>query len=166
MDTVISFVVAVVSMVMAAEPASPAGESPSPVLRLARSYLAACDNADRGVLDSLFLDNGRATVLENAADEGTWEHHRDHHLMPELAEMKGVRFILESEAEQTFGSTSVVRHIGSFSVPDPKNPNEPRKFISAVTYVIVLDGDKPKIAHLHWSSRAARKRATQPTQGQ
>lgn len=148
--------------VTAADPAGRVPSADSPPLRIARAYLAACDTADAKALDALFLDGGRATVLENAGDEGTWEHYRDHHLMPELAEMKGMRFVMESEAEQVFGTTSIVKHIGSFLVPDPANKEEPRKILSAVTYVIVMDAGKLKIAHLHWSSRAVRKPATQP----
>jgi hypothetical protein len=99
-------------------------------------------------LNALFLDKGRATVSENAGDEGTWETYRDHHLMPELKEMPGFVMTVAKEDVQTFGTTSIVRQIGSFTVPDPNHPDAPRKYLAAVTYVVVDEGGSPKIAHL------------------
>lgn len=155
----------ITSIALGGESADQPGVAPpndSAAVITARAYLRACDSADVDALNALFLDGGRATVLENAGDEGTWEHYRDHHLLPELAELRGIRFALDSEAEQVFGTTSIVRHIGSFTIPNPNSPNEPRKILSAVTYVVVTEAGKPKIAHLHWSSRAARAPTTQP----
>ncbi|MBN8597211.1 MAG: nuclear transport factor 2 family protein [Planctomycetes bacterium] len=129
----------------------------SPALKIAREYLAACGRADVAALDALFLDKGRATVIENAGDEGTWETYRDHHLMPELKEMPGFAVTMTKEDVQTFGATSIVRQIGSFTVPDTNHPDAPRTFKAAVTYVVVDEGGTPKIAHLHWSSRAEKK---------
>lgn len=129
----------------------------SPAVKAARAYLAACGKADAAALNALFLDKGRATISENAGDEGTWETYRDHHLMPELKEMPGFVMTVTKEDEQAFGTTSIVRQIGSFTVPDPNHPDAPRKFRAAVTYVVVDDGGTPRIAHLHWSSRAEKK---------
>lgn len=129
----------------------------NPAVRVARAYMAACTNADAAALDALFLNKGRATVSENAGDEGTWETYRDHHLLPELKEMPGFVMTVAKEDVQTFGTTSIVRQIGSFTVPDPNHPDAPRKFLAAVTYVVVDDGGTPRIAHLHWSSRAEKK---------
>ena len=129
----------------------------NPALVAARGYLAACARADAKALDALFLDKGRATVSENAGDEGTWETYRDHHLLPELKEMPGFAMTLTKEDMQTFGTTTIVRHIGSFTVPDPNHKELTKKYLAAVTYVIVDEGGTPKIAHLHWSSRAEKK---------
>lgn len=141
------------------EGAQPDAAAPaaSPALKVARGYLAACGKADAAALNALFLDKGRATVSENAGDEGTWETYRDHHLMPELKEVPGFLMTVAKEDVQTFGTTSIVRQIGSFTVPDPNQPDAPRKFRAAVTYVVVDDSGSPRIAHLHWSSRAEKK---------
>ncbi|HVZ95218.1 MAG TPA: hypothetical protein VG797_11980 [Phycisphaerales bacterium] len=130
-----------------------------PAVKVARGYLAACGNADATALNALFLDKGRATVSENAGDEGTWETYRDHHLMPELKEMPGFVMTVAKEDVQTFGTASIVRQIGSFTVPDANHPDAPKKYLAAVTYVVVDDGGTPRIAHLHWSSRAEKKPA-------
>lgn len=129
----------------------------NPAVKVARGYLAACGKADAEALDALFLDKRRATVSENASDEGAWETYRDHHLMPEMKEMPGFVMTVSKEDVQTFGATSIVRQIGSFTVPDPNHPDAPKVYRAAVTYVIVDEGGTPKIAHLHWSSRAEKK---------
>ncbi|MGD9789200.1 MAG: hypothetical protein AB7Q00_07035 [Phycisphaerales bacterium] len=131
----------------------------NPALKVAREYLAACGKADATALNTLFLDKGRATVSENAGDEGTWEMYRDRHLMPELKAMPGFVMTVAKEDVQTFGTTSIVRQIGSFQVPDPNHPGTPRMYAAAVTYVVVDDGGSPRIAHLHWSSRAEKQPA-------
>lgn len=139
-----------------AQPKAPEpGAAPdSPAAQIARTYLAACAKGDEKALNALFLDKGRATVSENAGDEGTWETYRDHHLMPELKEMPGFVMAVTKEDVQAFGTTSIVRQIGTFTVPDRNHPDAPRKFRAAVTYVVVDDNGTPRIAHLHWSSRA------------
>lgn len=131
----------------------------NPAVKVARTYLAACAKADADTLNGLFLDERRATVSENASDEGTWETYRDHHLMPELKEMPGFVMTVIKEDVQTFGTTSIVRQIGSFTVPDSNHKELTRKYLAAVTYVVVDDDGTPKIAHLHWSSRAEKRPA-------
>ncbi|MBI2756732.1 MAG: hypothetical protein HYX52_08490 [Chloroflexi bacterium] len=134
----------------------------SPAVMTARAYLALCEKADAAALNALFLNNGRATVSENAGDEGSWETYRDHHLLPELKEMPGFKMTVLKEDVQTFGTTSIVRQIGSFTVPDANHPDAPRKYLAAVTYVVVDDAGTPRIAHLHWSSRPERKAEAKP----
>lgn len=136
--------------------------SDHPAVKVARGYLVACEKADAVALNAVFLDKGRATISENASDEGTWETYRDHHLLPELKEMPGFTMTVSKEDVQTFGAASIVRHIGSFTVPDPDRPDAPRRYLAAVTYIVVDDGGSPKIAHLHWSSRAEKKDAAKP----
>lgn len=157
-----------VAAILAADDASKRAKEPSPTpatdaladnpaVKVARDYLAACGKSDATALNALFLDKGRATVSENAGDEGTWETYRDHHLMPELKEMPGFVMTVTKEDVQTFGTTSIVRQIGSFTVPDANHKELTKKYLAAVTYVIVDDNGTPKIAHLHWSSRAEKK---------
>ena len=138
------------------QPAAPAIDS-HPAIKVARAYLSACAKVDADALNALFLDKGRATISENAGDEGSWDTYRDHHLLPELKEMPGFVMTVSREDVQTFGTTSVVRQTGSFAVPAPNHKDLPKKYLAAVTYVVVDEGDTPKIAHLHWSSRAEKK---------
>lgn len=160
-----------VAVIAAAEKAAPkpdvtnaqpdaAALAGNPAVKVARAYLAACGKADAAALNTLFLDKGRATVSENASDEGSWETYRDHHLLPELKEMPDFKMTVTKEDVQTFGSTSIVRQIGSFTVPDPNHKEVTKKYLAAVTYVVVDEGGTPRIAHLHWSSRAEKKEGT------
>lgn len=135
----------------------------NPPLSVARGYLAACARANVKTLDTLFLDKGRATVSENSQDEGTWEAYRDQHLIPELKEMPDFAITLTKEDIQTFGATTVIRHFGTFTVPDAHNKEVARTYLAAITYVVVDEGGSPKIAHLHWSSRAEKKPDLSPT---
>ena len=108
----------------------------------------------RNVLYAVFLPDGRSSILENASDEGTWEHYRDHHLKPELGAASNFQFTVTDEKEERFGSASLVRQVGTFSI---QVEGEARMYRMAVTYVIVSDAGEPKIAHLHWSSRPEEK---------
>ena len=110
-------------------------------------------------LTALFLTDGRSSILENASDEGSWEHYRDHHLKPEMEAAKNFRFKVAKESEERFGEAILVRQTGSFTI---EVNGEMRKYRAAVSYIIVTDGGQPRIAHLHWSSRPDRRAATQP----
>ena len=131
----------------------------NPALKVARDYLAACAKSDLTALNALFLDKGRATVSENASDEGTWETYRDQHLMPELKAMPGFVMSITKEDVQTFAATSIVRQMGSFTMPDPNQKELTKTYLAAITYVVVDDGGTPKIAHMHRSSRAEKQTA-------
>lgn len=136
-----------------AEPAAATNPS-SPAIVLTREYIRGLEAGKLEGLNALFLQNGRSWVLENASDEGSWEHYRDHHLAPELKETPDFKFTIEKEAEDRFGSTSIVRQVGRFVV---KVGEETKPYRTAVTYVIVDEAGSLKIAHLHWSSRSDRK---------
>ena len=136
-----------------AEPAVSTNPS-SPAIALTREYIRGMEAGKLDALNALFLPNGRSWVLENASDEGSWEHYRDHHLAPELKEAPDFKFTIEKEAEDRFGPTSIVRQVGRFVV---KVGEESKPYRAAVTYVVVEDGGSLKIVHLHWSSRPDRK---------
>lgn len=125
--------------------------------QLARTYIKGLENGKLSTLDDLFLSNERSTVTENASDEGSWEHYRDHHLAPELKESSGFKFALEKEQAEKLAGAVLVRQFGTFTIA-PTKPDEPAKaYRAAISYVVVIEGERPRIAHLHWSSRAERK---------
>ncbi|MCG3124265.1 MAG: hypothetical protein GIKADHBN_02718 [Phycisphaerales bacterium] len=127
-----------------------AGAEVSASIGVARKFQAAMARGDLAALNTLFLADGRATVLENGADEGTWEAYRDGHLAAEIKELAGYRWETKVETESRYGATSVVHQVGGFSAgPDSAR----RSFSAAITFVVVDDAGTPKIAHMHWSSR-------------
>lgn len=128
-----------------------AGES---ALSIARAYLAGMEAGQLDALDPLFLADGRSSILENASDEGSWEHYRDHHLKPEMKTSSEFRFTVTSETEQRFGPTTLVRQVGTFTI---QVGEQQRLYRAAISYLVVEDAGRLKIAHLHWSSRAKRQ---------
>ncbi len=119
-------------------------------ISVTRAYLGGMEQGRLDSLDLLFLSEGRSSILENASDEGSWEHYRDHHLRPEMARASDFKFTVTNEKAELFDSTILVRQVGRFTV---QVGEEVRAYRVAVSYVIVEDAGELKIAHLHWSSR-------------
>ncbi len=117
---------------------------------IARAYIAGMEAGDLEKLNALFLDENRSSILENASDEGSWEHYRDHHLKPEMQAAQNFRFKIAKESEERFDTTTLVRQTGSFTV---EVRGEQRRYRVAVSYVIIAENGEHRIAHLHWSSR-------------
>lgn len=118
---------------------------------IARAYIAAMEASDFEKLDALFLGDDRSSIFENASDEGSWEHYRDHHLKSEMQAAQNFRFKIAKETVERFEGTTLVRQTGSFTV-DVRG--EERRYRVAVSYVIVTEDHRARIAHIHWSSRA------------
>lgn len=147
---------------VAAQDRAPASSSPgsrevTEAQQLVRIYIKGLEDGKLATLDDLFLPNERSAVTENASDEGSWEHYRDHHLAPELKESPGFKFAVEKEKAEKLAGAVLVRQFGTFTIAPPK-PDEPAKtYRAAISYVVVMEDKRPRIAHLHWSSRVERK---------
>lgn len=126
---------------------------------IAQAYIAGMESGNLDKLTALFRTDGRSSILENASDEGSWEHYRDHHLKPEMEAAKNFRFTMAEESEERFGEVILVRQTGSFTV---EVKGEMRRYRAAVSYIIITEDNQLRIAHLHWSSRPDRRAATQP----
>ncbi|MCC6678449.1 MAG: hypothetical protein IT436_15045 [Phycisphaerales bacterium] len=123
---------------------------PSQAVRVARQFHEGLAAGDLSAIDRLFLQGGRASVLENGTDEGTWERYREEHLKPELKELTDYEWRTSAEAEDRLGAASIVRQTGVFTIGAEKSR---KSFITAITLVVVDDGGQSRIAHMHWSSR-------------
>ncbi len=119
-------------------------------LAIANAYIAGMEAGDLDALSALFIDNKKSSILENASNEGSWEYYSDHHLKPELEIVKDFKFEIAQESEKTFGDTILVEQTGTFSV---NVRDEAHNYRVAVSYLLVVEDDQLKIAHLHWSSR-------------
>ncbi|MCC6322972.1 MAG: hypothetical protein IT438_16230 [Phycisphaerales bacterium] len=122
----------------------------SPCVEVARRFQAAMTAGDVAAIDRLFLGNGKATVLENGSDEGTWERYRDEHLKPELKDLAGYQWRTATETESAIGTARLISQTGTFTIGEGK---QRKAFFAAITFVVVDDGGAPKVAHMHWSSR-------------
>ncbi len=145
-------VLTVASLALIAQ-SRPSDSSQADGLSLARAYMKGMETGRLDELDGLFLPDGQSNILENASNEGSWEHYRDHHLKPEMEATSNFKVNVTDETETRFDSTILVRQVGTFSM---EVNQELRKYRMAVTYLIVDHAGKPKIAHIHWSSRADR----------
>lgn len=122
-------------------------------LQLAKQFQTAMTTGDLTAMNKLFLADSKATVLENGADEGSWETYRDGHLRSELKDLVGYAWNTKVETETRHGPTSIIRQVGTFSI-GPEGAR--RTFSAAITFVVVDDGGTPRIAHMHWSSRESK----------
>ncbi len=129
---------------------TPGSPRPAEGLSIARAYLSGLNTGHLAALDRLFLPEGRSSILENASDEGSWEHYRDHHLKPEMENALNFKFTVTDEKSERFESTLLVRQVGKFTV---QVGEEARAYRAAISYVIIEDAGELRIAHLHWSSR-------------
>ncbi len=169
----ISVIIASVGLVTAfAQDAGPAhthgshaatagNEQPAPSGKaIARAYIAGMEAGDLDAIGALFIGDNKSSILENASDEGSWEHYRDHHLKPEMDVVKGFKFDIVNESEEAHGPVTLVQQTGTFTV---EVRGEMLKYRVAVSYVVVLEDEQPRIAHLHWSSKPQKKKAPPPS---
>ena len=152
---VLGFVVLTVASLALIAQSQPSDSSKADGLSIARAYMKGMETGRLDELNKLFLPDGKSNILENASNEGSWEHYRDHHLKPEMEATSNFRVKVTDETVTRFDSTILVRQVGTFSM---EVKEELRKYRMAVTYLIVDHAGKPKIAHIHWSSRPERKK--------
>lgn len=70
--------------------AAPQGEA-ARVEATVRALFAAAERGDLAALDTLYAGDS-LTVIEGAGLDRGWANYRDHHLMPEMKEMKNFRY--------------------------------------------------------------------------
>ena len=156
---ILASVTTVLALAQHEQPAVVQSEQPEQNgLAVAQAYLAGMEAGDLDALTALFIAGDRSSILENASDEGSWEHYRDHHLAPEMDVAENFRFTIADEAEEHFGDTILVKQTGTFSV-DIRD--ETRQYRVAVSYLMVAEEHALRIAHLHWSSRPVRQAVPQ-----
>lgn len=122
----------------------------SSAVELARRFQAARAAGDSAALNGMFLSGGKATVLHNGTDAGTWERYRDEHLKPELKTLGVAGWRTVTETETPFGAATLVGQ--TVTLIASEGPRK-REFSVAVSLLVVDDAGTPKIAHMHWSSR-------------
>lgn len=122
-------------------------------LAISRSYLDGISGGDLDDLDVLFMEGEASSIYENASDEGTWAHYKEHHLAPEQESVKNFQFTTDKETAERCGTGFLVRHTGGFSL---EAGGETRKYRAAVSFTMTPTDKGLRILHLHWSSRAAR----------
>jgi len=122
-------------------------------LAISQAYLTGISGGDLDELDALFVSGDGSSVFENASDEGTWAHYKEHHLAPEQDSVKNFKFTTKEAVAQPCGTGFLVRHAGGFSL---EADGKTRNFRAAVSFALAPTEDGLRILHVHWSSREAR----------
>ena len=137
---------------LAADPqhAAPAS-SPQAV---AVAYLSALEAKDLDAAGALFA--AESSIFEGGGEEGSWQRYREHHLGPEIGEVKTFR-ITRGTPEQLLsadGSMAFVTMPMEYRIELADGTEVDSK--GAATFVLVRENDGYHIRHLHWSSRKKR----------
>lgn len=123
---------------------------PTPAVDLARRFQAARAVGDTAAMDRMFLGEGKASVLQNGRDAGTWERYREDQFKTELKSIGATAWRTVTESEASFGATTIVSQTVTLTTGEG---SKKRELSAAVTLVVVDDGGTPQIAHMHWSSQ-------------
>lgn len=130
------------------------GRDPSSPQAVAEAYLAALEAKDLDAAGALF--EAQSSIFEGGGEEGTWQTYREHHLGPEIGDIKTFRItrgtpeqVLSADGSMAFVTMPMEYRIelADGTVVDSKG---------AATFVLVRENDRYHIRHLHWSSRKKR----------
>jgi len=118
---------------------------------VAQAYFEAMDQSDLDAAEALFAES--SSVFESGGVQGSWQRYREHHIGPELDEIKSFETTLgepeggeSADGSMAFVAWPIEYHIelGNGQLIDSKG---------TVTFVLVKESGKYRIRHLHWSSR-------------
>ncbi len=118
---------------------------------IAAAYLDAMEAADLDKAESLFAR--KSSIFEGGGDEGTWKHYREHHIGPELAELRSFKTTRGKPEEERSADGSMAMVAWPVDYRIELKDGKVVDSHSTVTFVLVREGDAYRLRHLHWSSR-------------
>ena len=135
---------------------SPPTQASRTPVKIASAYLDAMESGDLDAAEALFAS--QSSVFESGSDEGTWQHYREHHIGPELAEFEA--FTITRRKPEAYTSRDGSMAFVTWTIEYRIQLHDGRTIESrgVVSFVMQLEGAEHRIRHLHWSSR--RKPAT------
>jgi hypothetical protein len=110
------------------------------------------ETGDLRMLDGLWAHDAGVTVFESGHTNYGWEDYRDHHLKPELEEMKNVRYRLSGIKTRVDGKTAWATFKYTISA-DLKE----RRVEGAGVGTAVLENRGSGWKIVHWHTSAPRK---------
>ena len=130
---------------------SPLKQPSKTPVQVASAYLDAMESGDLDAAEALFAS--QSSVFESGREEGTWQHYREHHIGPELAEFESFTITRgESEGHMSQdGSMAFVARPIEYRIQLHDGRTIESKGV--VSFVMELEGTEYRIRHLHWSSR-------------
>lgn len=148
--------VLVVSGAVAAQPAAdPAAEATAVLRQNARAF----ETADMKTLDTLWAHDADVTVFESGHANYGWTDYRDHHLKPEVEEMKGLEYQLSDIRTRVSGSTAWSTF--KYSI---RAELKGQKIDSAGLGTAVLENRDGAWKIVHWHTSAPRRKPAEKKQ--
>ena len=128
-----------------------------PVAAVLRRNAQGFETGDLAMLNTLWAADEGVTVFESGGANYGWADYRDHHLKPELEEMKNVKYQLSDIKTRVSGNTAWATFKYSLSA-DLKERHVDANGLG--TAVLEKRGNDWKIVHWHTSAR--RRAPAQP----
>jgi ketosteroid isomerase-like protein len=123
---------------------------------------AAFERGDLAALDKLWANDESVTVFESGHANYGWVDYRDHHLAPEIKEMKNVKYAVSDVRAKVSGTTAWA----TFKYALSADVGERRVEVAGLgTAVLERRGQEWRIVHWHTSApRRAPAPASSPAQ--
>lgn len=128
-----------------------------PVAAVLNNNARGFETGDLKLLDTLWAHDDRVTVFESGHANYGWVDYRDHHLKPEIAEMKNVKYRLSEIRSRVSGDTAWA----TFKYALEADLKERHVNVNGLgTAVLEKRGADWKI--VHWHTSAPRRPAPAP----
>jgi len=128
-----------------------AAARPTTPLEVASAYLDTMDTADLNRAESLFAKE--SSIFEAGGVEGTWQHYREHHIGPELAEFSSFKTTKGKPEEEVSADGSMAMVAWPIEYRIVLKDGKAVESKGTVTFVLVRENSAYRIRHMHWSSR-------------
>lgn len=140
----------------AAQPAAdPVADATAVLLQNARAF----ETADMKTLDTLWAHEADVTVFESGHANYGWSDYRDHHLKPEVEEMKSVKYQLTDIKTRVAGATAWSTF--KYSI---RAEYKGQRIDSAGLGTAVLENRDGSWKIVHWHTSAPRRKPAEKTQ--
>lgn len=143
--------VATLAAPLAGQQTAPSPTQPTTPTEVASDYLDTMDTADLKRAESLFAKE--SSIFEAGGVEGTWQHYREHHIGPELAEFSSFKTTKGKPEEELSADGSMAMVAWPVEYRIVLKDGKAVESKGTVTFVLVREGGAYKIRHMHWSSR-------------
>ena len=137
--------------------ATPAANSNDPVAAVLMRNAQGFETGDLTMLDTIWAHDDGVTVFESGYANYGWADYRDHHLKPEIDEMKNVKYQLSDIKSRVSGNTAWATFKYSLAA-DLKERHVDAAGLG--TAVLEKRGNDWKI--VHWHTSAPRRAPAQP----
>lgn len=131
--------------------------SNDPVAKVLMENARGFETGDLALLDSVWSAEEGVTVFESGGANYGWADYRDHHLKPEIDEMKNVKYRLSDIKTKTSGNTAWATFKYALAA-DLKERHIDVKGLG--TAVVEKSGKDWKI--VHWHTSAPRQKPAEP----